>query len=85
MNKAGTYGVEMETACEAGAGGEWVLSAGGRKITGQAPVTRGWDDFTSVKPGRLELEQGAVTVKIKPVRKPKAALMNLRRISLKPE
>jgi alpha-L-fucosidase len=86
--KPGTFDVELTYACDlTSAGNEYVVTVGGRKLTGRTTATRGWDDFGVLKAGRITIDTaGTALITVRPAG-PKlngAGLMNLRSIILKP-
>ena len=65
-------------------GSEYRLSLGDQALTGTLAVTKGWQDYTSVKAGILNVAKGRAVLSIRPARQPKVGLMNLRSVTLKP-
>lgn len=85
---AGAYSVEIEYACQPGSGGTTfrVHAADSREgVEGTVQETGSWSDFrTETLTGSLQLSAGRRTVRITPLAMPHGAVMNLRRITLKP-
>ena len=81
---AGTYAVTMQYACADGlAGSEWEISVGDAKVAGKIDSTGGWGKFTTVDAGTIAIAKpGKTTVTVRATRKPGAAVMNLRCVTL---
>jgi len=85
LEKGGTYEVLLTYACEPGSeGSEFEVVVGQQRLTGTIEATKSWTDFRSISLGRLSLEPGRYTLSVRPLRKPRLAVMNLQRILLKP-
>jgi alpha-L-fucosidase len=62
--KAGTFKVSA-TVATFNAGTEFVVEAGGQKISGSAPMTGGWDKFQTIDLGQIQINQpGDLVVKV---------------------
>jgi alpha-L-fucosidase len=87
--KAGAYQVLIEHACARdSASGTFRVSADGQAggVVGKVAGTDGWAVFETITlPGTLRLEAGRQAVYLKPLTMGGFALMNLRRITLKPQ
>ena len=85
LDKPGTFTVELTFACDAASGGStFAVSVAGRKLTGTIQPTGDWTKFATVELGTLTLDKpGKHTLTVKPIQKPKLAVMNLRRIRLR--
>ena len=78
----GKYTVVAEISCEDDAAGS-VVSLGGASVT--VPATGSWHDFKTVAfDGIVELKAGKQTLTLTATSMPHGAVMNLRRIVLKP-
>jgi len=76
---------EVVTRCAA-ANGEaaFVVEAAGQKLEGKAPATEGWDKFTEVAVGTIEVKQaGEQTVSVRPRDGQSWKAINLRWVKLK--
>jgi alpha-L-fucosidase len=86
--KAGNYSVEVEWACPAeSAGSVYRIAAEGtaESVEGTVGETGDWSSFrTETLTGTLQLPAGQVTLRIVPQTMPRGAVMNLRRITLRP-
>jgi arylsulfatase A-like enzyme len=82
---AGTYEVEIQQGCGAGSGGaEVALEVGGEKLRFTVQETGHFQHMIQRTIGRVELGAGKHTVAVKPRSKPGAAVMDLRRVVLRP-
>ncbi len=85
VSKAGTYAIEVESACAPGNGGVYRVEFV-RDGTVQAAVessvkqTKGWDDFARQIAGTVGLQPGRYELHVRAV-KMENALMNLRRVT----
>lgn len=86
LEKPGRFEVELTLACEPGnEGSSFEVLVGGQKLSGAVPATKGWNDFTALKLGTIELtEKGKVEVVVKPTKLAKLGVMNLRSVRLRP-
>jgi len=83
--KPGKYDLELTYACTDGnAGSEYVVAVGKNKLAGKVDSTGGWKKFKTIKLGTVELAAGRHTLSVKPKTMPHGAVMNLRRIVLRP-
>ena len=92
--KGGSFVAELEFACEDGSAGSTYrveatakanASGGPTSLAGTVPPTGSWVNFRTEKlSGTLSLPAGAVTLRVIPVTMPHGAVMNLRRITLRP-
>jgi hypothetical protein len=81
----GTYEVEVEWACAAGSeGSEVEFKIGSSNVRWKVPSTNAWDRFESVTLGSVHVEGGVTRIAVVPRSMPSGAVMNLRRLSLKP-
>lgn len=88
VSKAGTYAIEVESACAPGNGGTYrieFLQNGKAEATLETSVkaTQGWTDFSRQIAGSVSLREGRYELRVEPV-KMEAALMNLRRVTARP-
>ena len=85
--KPGVFTVEVLQGCGKGSGGSEVeVSSGESKFTFTVKDTGGFQAFESRNIGELTLTKpGRHTLTVKPVKKPGAAVMDLRQIVLKPK
>ena len=82
---SGKYGVQMDYACDPGS--TFAVQVDGKDTGGTATVaqTAGWGDYKTVTlDGTLSLTSGTHTVRLLPLTKPGLAVMNLRRLTLRP-
>ena len=86
LDKPGTFSVELTYACDKGSGGStFTVAVGGQTLEGKVESTGDWTTFSTLKLGTLELAKpGKQTLTVKPMQKPKLAVMNLRSIVLRP-
>jgi alpha-L-fucosidase len=86
--KDGAYTVEIEYACQPqSAGSTFRIHVDGAPegVEGTVPDTGSWDIFrTEPLTGTLQLPAGHHTVTVTPLTMPHGAVMNLRRLTLKP-
>jgi len=83
--KPGRYSVLAEIACDPESGGaEVVFEIGGKPLTHTVAATKGWSDFVQVDLGEVEIAGGRTSVQVRAKTKPKLAVMNLRRVVLRP-
>jgi hypothetical protein len=83
LDATARFRVRVELACaDDSAGSEYELRAGDARLRGTVAATGGWNRFTTVELGRLELAAGAHELAVVPVRKPGLAVMNLRAVVL---
>jgi hypothetical protein len=82
---AGTYEVEVQQGCGAGSGGSVVaVEVGGRTLEFTVQETGHFQQMIQRSIGQIELPQGECTLAVKPKTKPGAAVMDLRRVVLRP-
>jgi alpha-L-fucosidase len=62
---------------------QFVVELAGQKLTGKAPQTESWDDYKTIKLGKVELSAGQLTVTIHP-QDPKWKAINLHSLTLRP-
>jgi len=81
--QAGEPEVVLTYACAPGAGGDFVLTIGGRRLTGTTESTGSWYEYRQLNLGRVPIARGTHTVTLRagPF---KQAPMNLRAITLAP-
>jgi len=79
----GTYSVELTYACNAGNGGDFVVSAGEARLAGRSEPTGGWTQFKAVTLGKVSLPAGRSQVTVKGTRFT-SGLMNLKSLRLVP-
>jgi len=85
--RPGTFRVDVEYACDPGSpGSTYAVAVDGQEAAGEVRATAGWQDYRKERVGRLHIDTpGTYTVTLKPTRKPGAAVMNLRSVTLQPE
>ena len=84
IDRAGTYGVEIEWACEPGAAGSsYKISVEDKSLQGAVEPTKSWTDFKSYNLGQIELTPGRKRLEVRPVTMPHGAVGNLRAVILK--
>jgi len=77
--------ISVELACEKGSeGSTFSIEVGGQSVTGKVPSTDSWKKFTTIDLGAVTLKSGRAHLVVKAISKPGNAVMNLRRVSLKP-
>jgi hypothetical protein len=83
--KPGKYEVSASVASQRAANA-FAVEIGGQKVTGTAPQTENWENFTTVKLGKIEIGAGGnVTVCVRPAGEPQQwKAINLHAITLKP-
>jgi arylsulfatase A-like enzyme len=85
VTKPGKYRVEILQGCGTGNGGSSVeVSVGKERLPFEVKDTGGWQAFQSREIGTLTLAKGRQTLTVKPLKKAKAAVMDLRQIRLIP-
>ena len=86
VHAPGTFDVRVTFACEDdSAGSTFELRAGDQSVTGTVAGTGGWQSYRTVDVGTLTAnERGTVEFVLKPLRKPRLAVMNMRKIELMP-
>ncbi|MSR75333.1 MAG: carbohydrate-binding protein [Planctomycetes bacterium] len=85
VEKAGRYSVEVELAVDPShGGGEYAVALGVGRITAKPETTGAWNQWRTDVIGTLELSAGEHELTVSIVTKPHAAVMNVRRIVLKP-
>ncbi len=86
--RPGTYQVSLRYACPPGReGSPFVIAAGDRTLRGRiAEPTGSWDAYKTISVGELRLDQpGSYVLSVKPERKVREAVMNLKWIRLAPK
>jgi hypothetical protein len=86
LSKAGTFSVALEYSLGANSKGAVIAIEFGKAKPIEVPLEAGKDflDFRTVDLGKVDLPAGAMTVTVRPLKKPGVAVMDLRRIELKP-
>jgi hypothetical protein len=86
VTKPGTYGVEILQGCGKGSGGSTVdFSVGEQKLTVTVQDTGHFQNFVPRDIGKVKFEKaGTYTLSVKPTKKPGAAVMDLRQVTLTP-
>jgi hypothetical protein len=86
LEKGGTFGVALEYSLAPNSKGAVIAIELGKAKPIEVPLEAGKDflDFKTVDLGKVELPAGAMTVTVRPLKKPGVAVMDLRRIELKP-
>ena len=80
------YLVEMTIGCATGQeGSTYAVEVGEAKLTGKVRETGNWRTFTIEQLGTLELNAGQQTLIVRPVEIAQNALMNIKRIKLRPK
>jgi len=83
--EAGDYEVDLSYALAPdSSGSEFVVACGEAKLPGKLEGTSSWTDFRTVKLGKIRLPAGQATFEVKPTRKPRVGVMNLRSLTLRP-
>jgi hypothetical protein len=81
---AGKYEVEVQQGCGAGGGSEIAVEVGGRTLNFTVDDTGHFQDFISRTIGVVNLTEGKQTLSVKPQTKKGGAIMDLRRVVLRP-
>lgn len=82
---AGIYEVEVQQGCGKGSGGaEVAVEVAGQTLTFTVQETGHFQQMILLPVGRVELKTGKQTLAVKPKTKPGAAVMDLRRVVLRP-
>jgi len=86
LAKPGRFAVEVEYACDRGAGGSrYVVRLGDAEVRGQVRQTGSWVKFVRERIGELKIsEPGRYQLVVKPESMPSYAVMNLRAVRLRP-
>jgi arylsulfatase A-like enzyme len=85
VKQPGKYRVEILQGCGAGNGGSEVeLSIGEEKVAFTVKETGGWQKFEARPIGSVSLKPGRQTLTVRPIKKAKVAVMDLRQIRLIP-
>jgi hypothetical protein len=85
VTKPGRYEVEITQGCGKGSGGaEVAVEAGGSTLKFTVIETGHFQNFIQRTIGEVELAAGKQTLAVKPQTKPGAAVMDLRRVVLRP-
>jgi alpha-L-fucosidase len=86
VSRPGAFTITVTQACTDGnAGSEYEVAVGDQRLTGVVKATGSWTTFVDVDLGRVELGQvGRYTLGVKPTAMAKAAVMNLRAVTLRP-
>ena len=86
ITEPGKFNVAMKYACEEkAAGSEFALSIGDQTLAGKVESTGAWTNFVSKKIGTIAIEKPGVTaVVLKPTKKGRSGVMNLRGLVLMP-
>jgi len=85
--KAGTYAVEVEYSCAAGAqGSQYVAAVDPQSLTGTSRASGSWATYVSDKLGTLRLEAGKpLTLTVKPKQPPVWKVIGLKSVTLSPQ
>jgi len=86
LTAGGKFEVELEYSLAANSKGAEIAIEFGEKEKVTVPLEAGktFLDFKTAKVGQVELPVGAVTITVRPLKKPGVAVMDLRAIVLKP-
>jgi arylsulfatase A len=85
VEKAGAYRVEVLQGCGTGQGGSTVeVSVKGEKLTFTVKDTGGFQAFEAREVGTLKIEAGRQRLTVRPTKKAKNAVMDLRQVRLIP-
>jgi putative membrane-bound dehydrogenase-like protein len=85
VTEAGRYSVWLEWACPNDVAGNWLeLTMGAQQIRFQVSGTGTWDDYAMKAIGGLELPAGTHRLEIRAASAPRNALLDLKRIELRP-
>ena len=85
MNEPGKYAVWLDWACPADSVGNVLeINLGAQQIHYQVSSTGTWDDYAMKMIGVLDLAPGVNRIEARPFAPPRNALLDLRRIELRP-
>jgi alpha-L-fucosidase len=86
IDKPGAFTVDLEYSLAPNSAGSVIAIQFGNDKSLEVPLQAGKDflDFKTVEVGKVDLPAGPVTVTVKPLKKPGLAVMDLRKIELKP-
>jgi hypothetical protein len=86
VQQGGSFAVELEYSLAPNSAGSEIAIVFGKEKRIEVPLQAGKDflDFRAAEVGRVELPAGEIHVTVRPVKKPGVAVMDLRRIELKP-
>jgi hypothetical protein len=91
VERGGQYSVDLEYSLAANCAGSEISiefgeqgKAGAQAIPVKLPAGKDFLDFRTINIGTVTLAPGAMTVALRPTKKPGVAVMDLRRIDLKP-
>jgi hypothetical protein len=86
LRQGGSFAVELEYSLAPNSAGSVIAIEFGEGRRIEVPLQAGKDflDFRTAEVGRIELPAGEAHVIVRPVKKPGVAVMDLRRIELKP-
>jgi putative membrane-bound dehydrogenase-like protein len=85
VTEPGRYALWLDWACAPDAAGSVLeINLGGQQIHYEVSGTGSWDDYAMKKIGDLDLTAGASRLEIRPAAAPRVALLDLRRIELRP-
>ena len=86
LDRPGEYNVSLEYACDAASeGATFEVRSDGATVKHTVKATKGWSDFHRIELGTMALvHPGRTTLHVKATDVPHGAVMNLRRIILKP-
>lgn len=86
VTRPGTFQVEINAACDKGAGGSaYEVVVGDQKLNGRTQDTGGWDHFTAQNLGTVRLNQaGKYTLTVQPKSTPPWKMLNIQSIVLRP-
>ncbi len=85
ITKPGKYALSMTYAVqESAAGDRFEITIGEQKVEGTAASTSVWENFQTTKLGTVDLTAGKHKVVMRPLGKPKFALLDLKELRLNP-
>jgi putative membrane-bound dehydrogenase-like protein len=85
VTEPGKYAVWLDWACANETAGNMLeINLGGQQIHYQVRGTGTWDDYSMKKVGDLDLAAGTNRLEVRPASAPRNALLDLRRIELRP-
>jgi putative membrane-bound dehydrogenase-like protein len=86
VERAGTYTVWLDYACEKGAAGKaFLLQSGSNRLTGEVASTGDWDTYRRSKVGEITLTAGKQRITFRSAGKISGPLIDLRSIKLVPQ
>lgn len=82
----GRFAVDIQYACpKTSSGSTYEVVIGAEKLQGTVKSTDNWDTYRTERLGTIRVDQpGRTTLSVRPIKKPRLAVMNLRSVTLRP-